>query len=128
MDDKDQKAEEVYRRGGGLPVAAPSGSSHAREFGQMAREIAQEASWPMNPGSPPTSERLTLRNVDDAFQYHPWDGQQYDAGAQVRDALVNAAKVMLRVVPEGPLRTRALNDLIDSRMKANAAITFRGRF
>ena len=76
----------------------------------------------------PGSERLSLYNIEDAFQYRRWNDQQEDAGAHVRDALVNAAKVILRTVPETPLRTRALNMLIDARMVANAAITFRGRF
>jgi len=76
----------------------------------------------------PISERINLHNVEEAFQYQPWDPLQQDAGAQVRDALVNAAKVILRTVPDCPTRTRALNDLVDARMKANAAITFRGRF
>lgn len=73
-------------------------------------------------------QRLTLDTVDDAFRYRPWDGVQRDHGEQVRDALVSAAKVILRTVPDTPLRTRALNCLIDSRMLANAAISFRGRF
>ena len=76
----------------------------------------------------PGSERLSLHNIEDAFQYHRWDDQQEDAGAQVRDALVNAAKVILRTVPDTSLRSQALADLFSARMKANAAISFRGRF
>ena len=72
--------------------------------------------------------RLTLDTVDDAFRYQRWDEFQRDHGAQVRDALVAAAKVILRTVPDTPLRTRALNCLIDARMLANASISFRGRF
>lgn len=74
------------------------------------------------------TERLTMGNVDDAFRYQPWDAQQQDAGQIVRDALVTAAKAILQHVPESPLRTRALNNLVDARMIANAAITFRGQF
>lgn len=73
-------------------------------------------------------ERLSLSNVVDAFTYQPWDPGQADAGDQVREVLTAAARVILRTVPESPMRTRALNDLIDARMKANAAISFRGRF
>ena len=76
----------------------------------------------------PPSQRLTLDTVDAAFRYQPWDELQRDQGEQVRDVLVAAAKVILRTVPDTPLRTRALNNLIDARMLANAAISFRGRF
>lgn len=71
---------------------------------------------------------LTLGNVADAFEYHPWGPDQREAGEIVREALVAAAKAILRSVPQGPSRTRALNHLIDARMIANAAITHRGRF
>lgn len=74
-------------------------------------------------GEGSSSSELTLDNVEDAFRYHPWDARQHDRGMQVRDALVNAAKVMLRVVPRGPARTRALEYLRDARMLANHAIT-----
>ena len=76
----------------------------------------------------PGSERLSLFNIEDAFQYRRWNDQQEDAGAHVRDALVNAAKVILRTVPDTPLRSQALADLFSVRMKANAAISFSGRF
>ena len=74
------------------------------------------------------TERLTLDNVDAAFQYQPWSADQQAAGEQVRNALVEAARIILTCVPETPLRTRALNNLVDARMLANAAITFKGRF
>lgn len=73
-------------------------------------------------------ERLSLTNVDEAFRYLPWNAEQISAGDEVRAALANAARVILTRVAESPLRTRALNNLIDARMIANAAITFRGRF
>ena len=73
-------------------------------------------------------ERLTLDNVDEAFKYQPWDAEQQKAGEAVRGALVEAARTILASVPETPLRTRALNNLVDARMIANAAITFKGRF
>lgn len=74
------------------------------------------------------SERLTLDNVDAAFRYQSWNSDQVARGEQVREALVAAAKAILRTVPECPQRTRALNHLIDARMIANAAITFDGLF
>lgn len=73
-------------------------------------------------------ERLTLANVEAAFTYQPWNAEQVSAGDEVRSALMKAAQVILARVPESPLRTRALNNLIDARMIANAAITFAGRF
>lgn len=71
----------------------------------------------------PISHELTLDNVEDAFQYHPWGVRQAASGAQVREALVAAAKAVLRNVPRSPLRTRALNMLVDARMLVNMAIT-----
>lgn len=75
-----------------------------------------------------TVQRLNEQNVDAAFQYQPWNEDQQKCGAEIREALVVAAKAILRNVPETPLRTRALNALIDARMLANAAITFNGQF
>lgn len=71
---------------------------------------------------------LTLENIEDAFTYQRWSPAQEDCGAAVRDVLVLAAKQVLRSVPPGRLRQRALDCLIDARMLANAGITFRGRF
>ena len=73
-------------------------------------------------------ERLTAENVEAAFHYQPWDGPQQAAGEAVRQSLIVAAALIIEMVPDTPLRTRALNNLIDSRMLANAAITFKGRF
>jgi hypothetical protein len=76
----------------------------------------------------PGPERITLENVDEAMRYHPWGREQLEAGEQCREALTAAIKTILRTVPESPLRTRAINKIVDARMIANAAITFRGRF
>lgn len=67
---------------------------------------------------------LTLDNVTDAFEYHPWDDDQKTRGEIVRHNLAAAAEVILANVPRSPLRTRALNAIFDARMLANAAITF----
>lgn len=73
-------------------------------------------------------ERLTLENVEDAFTYHQWTDEQTQKGQHIRNKLVEAAKAILEGCPETPLRTRALNNLVDARMLANACITFDGRF
>ena len=72
--------------------------------------------------------RITLDNCREAFTYIPWTEGQVAAGKQVTEALIAAAETVLRVVPESPLRTRAINGLFDARMIANAAITHGGKF
>lgn len=74
------------------------------------------------------SARVTLENVDRLFAYQPWDKAQQECGDVVREILAIAAKQILRSVPPGALRTRAINKLADARMLANAAISFRGEF
>jgi hypothetical protein len=74
------------------------------------------------------TERVTAENVEEAFHYQAWDKEQIAAGNVIRAALIEAATTILANAPETPLRTRAINNLIDARMLANAAITFRGRF
>jgi hypothetical protein len=71
---------------------------------------------------------LTLDNVDECFTFKPWTPAQIADGKQVVDALIAAAKVILRVVPAGPDRTVALRKLREARMDANSAITHDGRF
>src|SRR3990167_7575908 len=66
------------------PMTETGGSGRAREFGQILGQMA--------PQTMPATERIALHNVDEAFTYQPWDGQQQDAGAQVREALVAAAR------------------------------------
>jgi len=75
-----------------------------------------------------TVQRISERNVEEAFHYQPWNDAQVAAGSEIRTALIEAAKIILKNVPETPLRTRALNALVDARMLANAAITFNGKF
>lgn len=71
---------------------------------------------------------LTVDNVEDAFQYKPWNGEQTAAGKQVVETLVNAAKVILTVVPPGPDRSVAIRKLRETRMDCNSAITHGGKF
>lgn len=75
-----------------------------------------------------TPQRLNEQNIERAFTYQRWNEEQQKAGEAVRESLIAAAKVIVATVPETPLRTRALNALIDARMLANAAITFNGEF
>lgn len=66
--------------------------------------------------------------VDQLFTYAPWDRDQTDAGTQVRVALADAFKTIIRCVPPCPDRTVALRKLREARMDANSAITHRGRY
>lgn len=75
-----------------------------------------------------TVQRLNINNVEQAFHYQPWNEEQQKAGEDIRTALVAAAKTIIANVPETPLRTRALNALVDARMLANAGISFNGKF
>lgn len=71
---------------------------------------------------------LRLDNVEEAFTYQPWGRYQKDVGDQVRDVLVAAAKVVLRLVPDGPDKSVGLRKLREARMDFNSAITHNGRF
>lgn len=71
---------------------------------------------------------ITLENVGDCFTYQAWNPDQVAAGEIVREALVAAARAILRAVPAGPDRSVAIRKLREARMDANSAITFGGRF
>lgn len=64
--------------------------------------------------------------VKNLFTFHPWSATQVADGEKVRDAIAEAYKAVILNVPSSPTRTRALNALVDARMLANAAITFKG--
>lgn len=74
------------------------------------------------------SEGVTLDNVEDVFHYHPWGPMQREQGDQVREALVAAVKVILRVVPAGPDRSVAIRKVREAGHDSNSAITHFGRF
>lgn len=78
--------------------------------------------------SRPSHERVGLGNIEDVMAYQPWGPLETDRGNQVREALTNAAKVILRCVPEGRYRDNAVNGILQARMDSNAGISFRGRF
>lgn len=66
------------------------------------------------------------RLVNELFMHHDWEPEQIAAGAEVRDSLAATFMTVLEKVPPCPTRTRALNALLDARMLANQAITFKG--
>lgn len=68
------------------------------------------------------------KQIDDAFEYHPWDEEQQRNGAAVRKALAIATKTLVQCVPPCPDRTTAIRKLREARMDANSAITHRGRY
>jgi hypothetical protein len=73
-------------------------------------------------------EKLTVHNVHDCFEYHPWDEEQTQAGIRVRGALEAAAIAIIESVPDCPDRSVALRKIREARMDANSAITHHGRF
>lgn len=66
--------------------------------------------------------------IEKLFQYAPWDAAQRESGEMVRTALREAYEVLIERVPPSPTRTRALNHLIDARLLANTAISFKGAY
>lgn len=66
--------------------------------------------------------------VEQLFEYQPWDPTQRAAGKAVKDRLAEAFKMALAMVPPCPTRTRGLNMLLDARMLFNSAITHRGKY
>ena len=75
----------------------------------------------------PMSEEVGIE-IENLFQYHPWDDAKVNRGKIVKDALIAAYKAIIENVPPCPTRTRALNKIVDARMDANAAITHEGRY
>lgn len=66
--------------------------------------------------------------VKDMFEYHAWDEDQKGRGALVRNALMDAVRVIIATVPPCPDRTVAIRKLREARMDANSAITHRGKY
>lgn len=73
-------------------------------------------------------EVINEDNLEDCFTYHEWDDEQKDAGKNVREALMEAARVILVNVPPCPDRSVAIRKLREARMDANSAITHHGKF
>lgn len=68
------------------------------------------------------------KEAHDLYDYHPWTPKQEEAGARVREALVQAHLAIVGNVPPGPDRTVALRKLRDVRMDCNSCITHGGRY
>lgn len=66
--------------------------------------------------------------IDDCFDYHPWDGVKADKGEKVRKALADAVRVIVENVPPSEDRTVAIRKLREARMDCNSAITHDGRY
>lgn len=71
---------------------------------------------------------ITLDNVDEVFDYAEWDVDQLNAGHEIREALKNGVRAILRCAPSCPDRSAAIRKLREARMDANSAITHRGKF
>lgn len=69
-----------------------------------------------------------VAEVNDAFEYHPWDQEQIAQGAAVRAALVTATLAIIENVPPGPDRSAAIRKIREARMDANSAITHGGKY
>ena len=69
-----------------------------------------------------------LETVHDMFEYHSWNDDQLKQGKAVREALENAARIIVRNVPPGPDRSVAIRKIREARMDANSAITHNGKY
>lgn len=87
--------------------------------GGAVSNVAHSSHYPQPP---------SLDNIEDMMRYQPWAHDQQQAGDIVREALTAAAKAILRVVPNSAHRDAAVQYILNARMHANAAISFRGRF
>jgi hypothetical protein len=65
--------------------------------------------------------------IEKLMTFLPWGDDQVKRGTEVRASITNSMKVIVKNVPPGQTRTRALNHMIDARMLCNAAITFGGQ-
>jgi hypothetical protein len=77
------------------------------------------------------ADRLTPdvdESIDDAFLYHPWNGDQTVRGSHVREILAQAVKVIVHNVPPSPDRSAAIRKIREARMDANSAITHGGKY
>lgn len=68
------------------------------------------------------------KQIDDAFKYHPWNELQVAQGREIRQALANAVKAIVKHAPPGPDRSAAIRKCRDARMDANSAITHGGKY
>lgn len=71
---------------------------------------------------------ITQDEVNDIFDYHPWNEEQKTKGIIVRKILAEAFAQIIEVVPPCPDRSAALRKLRDVRMDCNSAITHNGKY
>ncbi len=67
-------------------------------------------------------------SIRDAFEHHPWNEAQQEQGKEVREALMNAVRVIVEMVPPSPDRSAAIRKIREARMDCNSAITHRGKY
>jgi hypothetical protein len=67
------------------------------------------------------------QDIDKIFTFKKWTDDEEKRGTEVRNTLANAVKMVVKNVPPGQMRTRAINNIVDARMLCNAAITFGGQ-
>jgi hypothetical protein len=73
------------------------------------------------------TEEVT-KSIVDAFEYHPWDEEKIQRGRLVRQALIEAVRVIVSAVPPSPDRSAAIRKIREARMDCNSAITHDGKY
>lgn len=73
-------------------------------------------------------DRAATDVIDDMFNYHAWSEAQTVNGINVRNALIDAVRVIIANVPPSPDRTVAIRKLREARMDCNSAITHGGKY
>lgn len=71
---------------------------------------------------------ITDDQLQDIFEYHPWDGPKVERGIKVKLSLMAAFRSIIENVPPCPDRSDALRKIRDARMAANSAITHEGKY
>jgi hypothetical protein len=66
--------------------------------------------------------------IEDAFEYHPWNQEKTNRGVCVKWALIKAIITIIENVPPGPDRTVAIRKIREARMDCNSAITHDGKY
>lgn len=66
--------------------------------------------------------------VKDLFSYHAPTPAQTVIYRDINAAFQNLANTVLPLLPAGKMRDAALQSLIESRMRCNAAVALEGRF
>ena len=61
------------------------------------------------------------------FVHHDWDKSQKEKGLQIKMVLELAFRHFIAHLEPSPIRTRALNCIIEALMLGNRAITHQGR-